>query len=129
MSARQKAWARMARLRLIQQLGGKCKKCGWTSGLEIDCIRPAGDRHHKMDTSARMSFYHAQHRAKNVQVLCATCHIEKTAHDTRHQRKKALAEFYSDQTVRESPGRQHDSHVKGHDDAFTTDWKGSEEPY
>jgi len=45
--------------------------CGATESLEFDCIEPRGDRHHRMDSSARMSFYHQQHRLGNLQVLCS----------------------------------------------------------
>jgi 5-methylcytosine-specific restriction endonuclease McrA len=67
---RQKAWAREARRRLIETLGGVCAECGTTEKLELDCIIPQGDDHHKFDQSARMCFYNAQHRAGNLQVLC-----------------------------------------------------------
>jgi len=70
MGARQKEWARKARAILVEQLGGCCEACGAKEELELDCIKACGDRHHRMDTSARVSFYRAQARAGNLQVLC-----------------------------------------------------------
>jgi len=78
MSARHKLWAKRKRAEMIERLGGACAICGTIEGLEFDCIIPQGDRHHRMDTSARMSFYHAQERAGNVQVLCHHCNAQKS---------------------------------------------------
>lgn len=77
----QKEWAKRARVALLQVLGGKCKRCGVTEDLQFDCIVPQGDYHHRMDTSARISFYRGQHRLGNVQVLCDRCHSIKTHQD------------------------------------------------
>lgn len=71
MGASHKQWAREARVRLIERLGGECEACGSRENLEFDCVKPCGDRHHKMDTSARMCFYHGQERAGNLQLLCS----------------------------------------------------------
>ena len=82
MSARVKEWARKARAKLIEDLGGKCAVCGvlaWASDLHFDCILPQGDAHHRMDTSARVSFYRQQAKRQNVQTLCPDCHKEKTS--------------------------------------------------
>ena len=78
MGAAQKDWARRARLQLLHALGGVCAECFSAERLEFDCIVPCGDAHHRMDTSARMSFYRAQHRAGNLQVLCSTCNGQKS---------------------------------------------------
>ncbi len=87
-----KQWARNARFLLTFELGGQCFRCGTDKDLDFDCIVPQGDRHHKMDTSARMSFYRRQHREnKNVQLLCRTkCHKIKNAEEElkRQQREK-----------------------------------------
>lgn len=77
MGARQKDWARRKRVDLLNVLGDKCVECGATEKLEFDCIVPCGDKHHKMEPSTRMSFYHAQHRAKNLQILCTHCNARK----------------------------------------------------
>lgn len=81
MGKRQKIWARRARSRLVEILGGRCKCCGTDEGLELDCIVPMGHFHHRMDSSARISFYRQQHREGNLQVLCSDCHTAKTAAD------------------------------------------------
>lgn len=78
MGARQKEWARRKRVELTELLGGKCAQCGSTEGLEFDCKQACGDRHHRMDTSARMSFYRAQHKAGNLQLLCSPCNTRKS---------------------------------------------------
>lgn len=77
MGAYQKEWARRARANLLALLGPSCAYCGSVHGLTFDCISPKGDRHHRMDTSARMSFYRGQERAGNLQVLCLTCNSRK----------------------------------------------------
>ena len=85
MGQRQKDWARRARLRLIEQLGGVCVECGTDKKLEFDCIKPMGDSHHRMESSARMSFYHAQHRASNLQLLCERHNNLKSAKERENQ--------------------------------------------
>lgn len=77
MAARQKAWARRARSRLLEALGGACAWCGSSKGLTFDCVISQGDTHHRKDTSARMSFYHRQARAGNLQILCHACNSQK----------------------------------------------------
>jgi hypothetical protein len=95
-SMRQKAWARWARARLTAQLGGQCQICGERHALQFHCINPRGDGHHRLDTSARMSFYHAQHARGNVMLVCADCHaqirsrVEQVESTPRLERSKAL---------------------------------------
>ena len=79
MSARQKDWAKRTRERLLRILGGKCRHCGTTECLTFDCIIAQGHWHHALDTSSRMSFYRAQMRAGNLQVLCSRCNSIKGA--------------------------------------------------
>lgn len=81
MSKRHKAWARAQRAILLEQLGGKCVECGTTENLTFDCIEPQGDRHHKLDTSARMSFYRRQLWLNNLQVLCQKHNSKKAARE------------------------------------------------
>lgn len=79
MSERHKEWARKARKELLAVLGGKCQWCCSTESLCFDCVLPCGDRHHKMDTSARMCFYRYQHQEQgNLQILCAKCNSRKS---------------------------------------------------
>jgi hypothetical protein len=86
MAARQRIWAAHARKLLRRALGMKCAACGSKDyrKLEFDCIKPCGDRHHKMEWSWRISFYREQFRAGNLQLLCGGvggCHGKKTAKD------------------------------------------------
>lgn len=73
----QKQWAIRERARLIKELGGKCAKCGTIENLEFDCIIPQGDKHHRYDTSHRMSFYRQQFAVSNLQILCTKHNSEK----------------------------------------------------
>src|SRR6266850_1261106 len=81
MGQRQKEWAKRARAALVQELGGCCVDCGSTRKLEFDCEIPQGDKHHKMDTSARICFYRKQHSNGNVRLRCKTDHRIKTSRD------------------------------------------------
>jgi hypothetical protein len=76
---RQVAWARGLRARMIASMGGKCVICGLTTNLTFDCIRPMGGNHHRMSSVKRMTFYLAQWRAGNLQVLCHQHNSEKGA--------------------------------------------------
>src|SRR5262245_43812103 len=78
MGMRQKLWARRTRDKLKETLGSACKRCGKTENLEFDCIRPAGDFHHKLDAGRRTTFYVRQWRSGNLQLLCAKCHNLKS---------------------------------------------------
>lgn len=94
MAKRQREWAKRARILLIMVLGGTCKECGTKDELEFDCINPVGDWHHQgTDSSGRMSFYRAQHRADNVQLLCKKlCHPKKTRQDALKAVERELTE-------------------------------------
>lgn len=59
-------------------LGAQCVDCGATECLEFDCIKPLGDRHHGMDTSARMCFYRKQARFGNLALRCSRCNALKS---------------------------------------------------
>lgn len=78
MGARQKEWARRAKTQLMRWLGGECSICGSVDALSFDCIKPQGSDHHSMDSSRRMSFYRAQARQGNVQLLCQFCNATKS---------------------------------------------------
>ena len=81
MSRRQKQWARRTLDAQRESLGGVCQICGSNDNLEMDCIAPMGDKHHKMSTDQRASFYRRQLMASNVQLLCKDCHMIKTIHE------------------------------------------------
>jgi len=73
MGARQKEWARQARIRLTLALGGVCQVCAGKDSLTFDCREPMGGSHHAWDSSSRMSFYRAQARTGNITLLCHFC--------------------------------------------------------
>jgi 5-methylcytosine-specific restriction endonuclease McrA len=79
---KQRNWARKVRALLVQALGGVCIRCGSKggkkNGLELDCIAPRGDRHHRQEWSARMSFYRHEFKLNNLQLLCKKCHGKKS---------------------------------------------------
>lgn len=77
MARHQKLWARRARATLMVELGNLCRECGDTRDLTFDCIISLGHLHHTMDPSARMCFYHKQHRLQNLQILCRRCNGRK----------------------------------------------------
>lgn len=79
MGKRQRDWARRLRVQIRKDLGNKCAHCGATEELEFDCISPKGDEHHKMEQSARVSFYRVQYALGNLQLLCEKCHKKKTS--------------------------------------------------
>jgi hypothetical protein len=70
-------------------MGGCCARCEGMLSLEMDCIRPQGDAHHKLSMDMRATFYRRQHAAGNLQLLCQWCHAEKSA--TEHPRRRAAA--------------------------------------
>jgi hypothetical protein len=77
MSERQKRWAREARKALFAKLGESCVVCGSTERLTFDCIAPCGHKHHRVDQSARTSFYRREFERGNLQVLCDRCNSRK----------------------------------------------------
>ena len=76
MARRHKRWAKKARAKLKELLGGVCKLCKTNRDLEFHCIEQQGDRHHRMDPSARMCFYKKQYMNNNLELLCESCHDE-----------------------------------------------------
>lgn len=87
MSKRSKQWARQKLDSFRHSLGGCCLLCGEDDNdfLELDCIDPCGDRHHKMSTDQRASFYWRQLLVSNLQLLCKTCHEEKTKQERKYE--------------------------------------------
>jgi 5-methylcytosine-specific restriction endonuclease McrA len=78
MGKRQKIWARAKRDQMMNLYGGECAHCGATENLTLDALNPTKRRaHHRMDSSARMSWYSAQHRKNNLQILCRSCNSRK----------------------------------------------------
>jgi len=79
MKSRQAIWAANEKLRMKFILGSKCARCGCTNCLTFDCIRPTGDKHHRMGSVARVTFYRNQLRMGNLQLLCSECNSRKGA--------------------------------------------------
>jgi len=79
MGARQKIWARDARQQMIKRLGGACEHCQAIHNLTLDVVNPVRNKaHHRMDASARMSFYNQQAKKNNLQLLCRSCNSRKS---------------------------------------------------
>lgn len=78
MGARQKRWAKVARVKLSQALGSRCAACADTERLTFDCMVPAGSGHHSFESSQRMCFYRRQARQGNLQLLCEQCNAIKS---------------------------------------------------
>lgn len=74
----QRNWSNVRRAEALIKLGGKCVKCGTTENLEFDHIDPktksfeigAWGSHSKADLEIELA---------KCQLLCKSCHIEKTA--------------------------------------------------
>ena len=85
MGIRQRIWAAKAQRVLRRQLGMKCGNCGskFYRKLEFDVINGDGygERHHRMEWSWRISFYRAEHKKGNLQLLCDRCHAIKTSYE------------------------------------------------
>lgn len=79
MKSRQAIWAANEKFRLRVILGGRCARCGLQHCLTFDCIKPTGDKHHRMGSTARVAFYKAQMAKGNLQLLCSACNSAKGA--------------------------------------------------
>ena len=86
---RQVRWAREKRAWLIRVLGGVCAHCGVAVCLTFDCKKATGDKHHRMSSTQRMSFYLGQARRGNLQLLCSACNSKKGAKLEPRYRAKA----------------------------------------
>jgi 5-methylcytosine-specific restriction endonuclease McrA len=79
MGKRERRWAREARQRLIQDMGGVCWACGSEWLLQFDHIREDGG--HKVRRWAGMAFrmvmFRKDWKAKKIQLLCESCHRDK----------------------------------------------------
>jgi len=84
MGKRQKQWALNKRRAIKVLLGFKCSNCGTTNNLELDCIKPQGHDHHRIDGSRRATFYMTQLRNGNLRLLCDKCHNQATNNYNMH---------------------------------------------
>lgn len=96
MGQRQKEWARRTLESLRLELGGACEACGTTEDLQFDCIEPCGHEHHEMEWSQRASFYRKQHKARNLQLLCAKHNNLKSVIDKQKIRAARVAAHNSE---------------------------------
>lgn len=106
MGKRQKLWARFARAELLFLLGDKCAICGSAENLELDCINPRGDAHHRTGYDQRVSFYRREHyENQNLQILCRNHHQEKSTRESKAKNYKANPSHRGDKagTTRKSP--------------------------
>ncbi len=71
----------------LNQLGGHCAKCGSTEDLEIDHIDHNKKTMH-VNRMTMVSEERFQSELKLCQILCRTCHEEKTIADSGNQRAK-----------------------------------------
>lgn len=94
MSRQSKLWARKKLDWITLSLGGVCILCGDDDldNLEKDCIIPAGDKHHKMSTDQRASFYWRQLLIDNLQLLCKECHADKSKKENKQKLKQEANE-------------------------------------
>lgn len=79
MKSRQATWASNEKLRMKIILGGKCVICGIRECLTFDCIVPTGHEHHRIGSTARVTFYREQMRKGNLQLLCSAHNSSKGA--------------------------------------------------
>lgn len=77
MGKRQREWARRAYDKLIQDLGGKCVKCGTTEDLTIDHIEGCEFKHSDVEWSQRISIYRREAKENKLQVLCDKHNCQK----------------------------------------------------
>lgn len=75
--ATQKRYIERRRRRALDLLGGRCANCGVTEGLEFDHVDPTSK---SFTITARLSgrWDALQAELAKCQLLCASCHDEKT---------------------------------------------------
>lgn len=73
--------AASARRELLVAMGCRCVRCSSFENLEFDCIVPTGHVHHGMEWPRRVRFYWQELLRGNLQLLCKTCHVRKTAEE------------------------------------------------
>lgn len=80
MSRKVKEWARRARVRLLEELGGLCERC-WEDDktvLEFDHISGRKSWSARgLSTDQRMGRYRREAKLGLLQVLCACCNRQK----------------------------------------------------
>lgn len=99
MGARQKEWARRVRADWTLALGHQCARCRTYEDLSFDVVIPCdGGKHHRQPPASRITFYRAQLKALNIQLLCERCNSSKGDDHTDYrtpedmEKARALAE-------------------------------------
>ena len=82
MGVRQREWAKRARVKLIEQLGGRCAQCGSLKDLELDHLYPSQTIinrpwNKRQDSSHRISILRREAKEGLLQVLCSECNKRK----------------------------------------------------
>jgi len=67
-----------AKIKCVEYLGGKCVKCGTTHNLQFDHIKREGKKY-TIAKKITYSFGYLKEELDKCQILCAPCHLEKTA--------------------------------------------------
>ncbi len=62
----------------IEYLGGKCVKCGTTHNLQFDHIKREGKKY-SIASKLSYKFDNLKEELDKCQLLCAPCHLDKTA--------------------------------------------------
>ena len=62
----------------LEYLGGKCVKCGTTHNLQFDHIKREGKKY-TIAGRVTLNFDNLKEELDKCQLLCAPCHLEKTA--------------------------------------------------
>ncbi len=68
------------RSKCIEYLGGKCVKCGATHNLQFDHIKRETKKY-TIASRVTQSFTILQEELDKCQLLCAPCHLQKTAQE------------------------------------------------
>lgn len=64
---------------LVQQLGGKCSKCGYDKNLAALSFHHIGEKSHKLDmrSLSNRTMERVMKEFANCVLLCANCHMEE----------------------------------------------------
>jgi len=79
------------RIKVLDLLGGSCEKCGISDYdvLQIDHIEPINKscKQRTCNTKIFRRLVSGLLELKNLQILCANCHMKKTVIEHRNKRK------------------------------------------
>ena len=86
-------------------LGGKCVVCGATEQLEIDHIDPA-TKEFELTKSNTYSRKKVMEELAKCQLLCKTCHLEKTKREKTKRERKREREKKGEKKKKRKRGRE-----------------------